>query len=156
MIVIMIMKITSQMLIEPRIFSSRSSGKVPNAQNSNRNTKKDLSTNLKFSWPIWNFSIFQNEKSNQKTSGCSKSVSSSWNVFFITFVYLKKEIKMVTLFPIILKMLISCQISVVPSQFAILFLKIIHFLSLFFCFIQLKVCFGFENWQLLDPCVAID
>ena len=26
----------------------------------------------------------------------------------------------------------------------------------FFCFIQLKVCFGFWNWQLLEPCVAID
>ena len=30
------------------------------------------------------------------------------------------------------------------------------FFFTFFCFIQLKVCFGFENWQLLEPCVAID
>ena len=80
-----------QIFIEPRIFSSRSSSKVPNTQNSNKNSKNDASTKLKIFFPIRNNSIFQNENSNQKACGCSKSMSSPWNMFIIIFVYLDKK-----------------------------------------------------------------
>ena len=80
-----------EMFIEPGVGFSRSSSKMPNAKNSNKNAKNDQSTNLKFSFPIRNSSIFQNEISNQKTSACSKSMSSPWNMFLITFVNLEKK-----------------------------------------------------------------